>query len=497
MDGSQFVAKRVRIFGLQKAPALNGRLGTAVSYNTDAGRYAVAVDGGESVRVKPANLELAPASGGGGGGWVAAPARAAAKTAPVAEDSWELLECARYGEEEELQQLLDAGVPVDFADDGGNTALHKAAANGHAGAVERLLAAGAAFLPNESGNMPLHWGVQQGHLEVVKALLLRSDADVLVQNSFGRSVVTEAFEKAEAQVVEAVLQHSSAQGLEPAADGEGGEEWEMSGEATHVFRLTKGLTKGLKGTEQGGEDTGEEKGEEKGEVVRIRELAQLGGDEHYSSVLGATAATDRTGLQLWGAALVLSHWLLEARDRISTRSVCELGAGCGLCGIVAAKLCGAGPTLLTDLAPPSMDNLRHNLALNGLEAPQAEAATLDWFEPATWPAPHDVLLGSDLVYGADTVPHLRKVVETLVAPGGVFVHVAPEGGEGRQGGQQFIDAMGEAGWECQQSAVPPAYLRNVLDDGSDEEFELLFAELKTRTYTLYCYSRAAAAPTSA
>ena len=53
--------------------------------------------------------------------------------------------------------------------------------------------------------------------------------------------------------------------------------------------------------------------------------------------------------------------------------------------------------------------------------------------------------------------------------------------------------MREAGWECQQSAVPPAYHRNVLDEGSDEEFELLFDELKTRTYTLYCYSRKAAA----
>ena len=74
--------------------------------------------------------------------------------------------------------------------------------------------------------------------------------------------------------------------------------------------------------------------------------------------------------------------------------------------------------------------------------------------------------------------------------------VAPEGGEGRQGGEQFIEAMREAGWECQQSAVPPAYHRNVLDEGSDEEFELLFDELKTRTYTLYCYSRKAAAPAS-
>ena len=58
-DGSLHLAKRVRIFGLQKAPALNGRVGTAVSYDPDAGRYAVAVDGGETVRVKPAARSFA------------------------------------------------------------------------------------------------------------------------------------------------------------------------------------------------------------------------------------------------------------------------------------------------------------------------------------------------------------------------------------------------------------------------------------------------------
>ena len=46
----------------------------------------------------------------------------------------------------------------------------------------------------------------------------------------------------------------------------------------------------------------------------------------------------------------------------------ELGAGCGLCGIVAARLCASGPVLLTDLAPATMDNLHHNLALNGARA---------------------------------------------------------------------------------------------------------------------------------
>ena len=39
--------------------------------------------------------------------------------------------------------------------------------------------------------------------------------------------------------------------------------------------------------------------------------------------------------------------------------------------------------------------------------------------------------------------------------------------------------------------MPPAYLRNVLQDAEDEEVQLLFGELQTRTYTLYAFSRGA------
>ena len=147
-------------------------------------------------------------------------------------------------------------------------------------------------------------------------------------------------------------------------------------------------------------------------------------DLDYEEVLGATAETDRTGLQLWAAALVLSHWLVEEKELLQGKSVCALGDGCGMCGIVAARHCGAAKVLVTDLAEPTMDNMRYNLALNGLgpdaageaaatageaAAPVATAATLDWFKPESWPAPVEVLVGSDLVYSTDAVPHLLKV----------------------------------------------------------------------------------------
>ena len=385
-----------------------------------------------------------------------------AATEPSEDDCLELLECARYGEDEELRDLLRVGVPVDYQDDSGNTALHRASANGHVGVIESLAAAGAKHLPNTSGNLPLHWAVQQSHVPAAQALLrLFADVDVLAQNSFGRSVSTEAFATGNADMVELILQHSSAQKLEQEAVDGGADQ--LSADVTHGFAF---------GPDQ--------------PIVEVRELAQIGSDDP-TQVLGATADEDRTGLQLWAASLVLSHWLLELRDQLTGRAVCELGAGCGLCGLVAAKLCGATQTLLTDLAPRTLENLQHNLALNGLREPRARAALLDWRDASSWPAPHEVLIGADLVYADEAVAPLLRVVQALVTLGGCFLYVAPE--TNRQGEAEFLKGLCTAGFTCQVSAVPTSYLANILQGRDDEEFDLLFGELKQRTYSLYCFSR--------
>lgn len=61
----------------------------------------------------------------------------------AAEAVEQLLECARYGELDEVRQLLAGGLAADAADDFGRTALFFAAANGHADVVQLLLAQGA------------------------------------------------------------------------------------------------------------------------------------------------------------------------------------------------------------------------------------------------------------------------------------------------------------------------------------------------------------------
>ncbi|POM64969.1 Hypothetical protein PHPALM_19424 [Phytophthora palmivora] len=78
-------------------------------------------------------------------------------------------------------------------------------------------------------------------------------------------------------------------------------------------------------------------------------------------VVQDTTKVDGLGGEVWVGALVLCEFL-EAHDQevVQGRDVIELGAGCGLCGLVAATL-GAKTVVLTDEYP---DLLAKNIAKN-------------------------------------------------------------------------------------------------------------------------------------
>lgn len=95
---------------------------------------------------------------------------------PVALAHW-LFDRARAGEETRVAAYVDAGAPVDMANENGDTMLMLAAYNGHAGTVRALLERGAdANRPNDRGQTPLAGAVFKGEAEVV-AVLLGAGAD--------------------------------------------------------------------------------------------------------------------------------------------------------------------------------------------------------------------------------------------------------------------------------------------------------------------------------
>jgi hypothetical protein len=132
------------------------------------------------------------------------------------EDHREVLECARYGELDDLKELLALGCDSNYKDGGGGTALHKAAANGFVEVAEALKAHGAVYCANESGNTPLHFAGLNGQKAMVEWLLAAypDAADVYAKNGFGRSAFTEAISAGHEDIARAMLAHKSA---DPAA----------------------------------------------------------------------------------------------------------------------------------------------------------------------------------------------------------------------------------------------------------------------------------------
>jgi len=144
---------------------------------------------------------------------------------------------------------------------------------------------------------------------------------------------------------------------------------------------------------------------------------------------------EHVGLQLWAGALVLSDLLLARPQLVAGRSVCELGAGLGLCSLLAARL-GAASVLCTDGSLDAVDNCQETLRLNGAfdQSCKVRAAVVEWEAPPPKPAGGaegpssdddvgrllwgaEILLAADVVYDVPGAEKLAALVDALLHQG--------------------------------------------------------------------------------
>ncbi|CAJ1962489.1 unnamed protein product [Cylindrotheca closterium] len=373
-------------------------------------------------------------------------------TTSDAEREW--LESCRYGEVDVLRALLARFPAIISHSDtkSGNSGLHMASANGHLPVVEFLVYHKHSFTKNASGNTPLHWAASNGQASIVSFFTSQKclgDIDVLEKNRFGRSALTEGFSSQKEGVVEALLEHNSAT-----------EEKLLSVDSKSKSHVVHELF-------------------DKERPLLIRELAMINADNPFADA--DNPDQDTTGLSIWSASLVLARWL-KSKSWSKSRVV-ELGAGCGVPGLmVASSEMAPQKVYVSDLNPLTVENIGHNIKLNGLK--DTEALRMDWCDKDTWPKESvDVVVGSDLVYQKSLVPLLSSVVLELLGSGGVFYYVAPD--SGRDGLETFIDQMKRRcpGWV--QIDAPEEYYTNPLSSGDDEDFFLHFNELSTLKFILY------------
>jgi methyltransferase-like protein 23 len=119
------------------------------------------------------------------------------------------------------------------------------------------------------------------------------------------------------------------------------------------------------------------------------------------------------GVALWPASIALAHEVASRVEAFRGRRVLELGAGTGLPGIVAASL--GGKVVQTDRHELAMAVCRRNGERNGVETIVYRLADwTDWDDPARY----EWIIGSDILYGETLHPHLLRIFETNLAPGG-------------------------------------------------------------------------------
>ena len=122
-----------------------------------------------------------------------------------------------------------------------------------------------------------------------------------------------------------------------------------------------------------------------------------------------------SGQRAWPGSLLLAAEVAARPALVEDRAVVELGAGAGLCAMVAAR-CGARTTAATDGDDRCLDLLRRNVAANGLDGGRRFKMLLGPRRAARR-RPRPVLAG-DVLYKRALVEPFLDALEAALAPGG-------------------------------------------------------------------------------
>ena len=162
---------------------------------------------------------------------------------------------------------------------------------------------------------------------------------------------------------------------------------------------------------------------------------------------GEQSAGEELQSTVWDAGVTLSNaiaacWL---PDFWHGKRVVECGSGCGLCGIVAAKL--GAHCILTDL-PPIVPLLARNARANDVTV---DVCALDW-EMSVVPAAlvgADVILGSDITCFTQDLPLLARLLQRMAHSHTMILLAHHDRGD--------VDCLHEAlrdGFTCERMHLP-------------------------------------------
>jgi methyltransferase-like protein 23 len=143
------------------------------------------------------------------------------------------------------------------------------------------------------------------------------------------------------------------------------------------------------------------------------------------------------GVALWPSAVALANEVVTRADQIRGTQLLELGAGTGLPGIVAASL--GARVVQSDGDEAVLSLCRRNGEGNGAAGVEYLAESWDgWRDRRRY----DWIVGSDILYVEAMHPHLRRIFEQNLAPGGRIMLADPF----REASFRFFMELESDGW---------------------------------------------------
>mmetsp|Transcript_25896 Transcript_25896/g.26307 ORF Transcript_25896/g.26307 Transcript_25896/m.26307 type:complete len:214 (-) Transcript_25896:1393-2034(-) len=171
---------------------------------------------------------------------------------------------------------------------------------------------------------------------------------------------------------------------------------------------------------------------------------------------------------MWPSAVMLSRWLISNSNKIFPKyahTVLELGSGCGLTGLCAAKLANSTQSqiILTDFNDMVLKNLNQNIILNDCES-TASVSKLDFYAQTAdlggWidgdgniRSKVDIIIAADVICKrSDSLALAQTISNCLVSENG-FAYIVCANAAHRFGVEYFVTDCTNLGMHVKANQV--------------------------------------------
>lgn len=123
-----------------------------------------------------------------------------------------------------------------------------------------------------------------------------------------------------------------------------------------------------------------------------------------------------TGLCTWQASIALANWFLQPRnlELVEGKTVLELGAGTGLCGLSLVKFGSPAKVILTDGSYPVVENLKLNAEINFENRNKIKEIVLPWEDVQSVQLESiDLMIAADVVYDISVFEDLTNTISAI------------------------------------------------------------------------------------